>query len=170
MKRLLLLDGKNYDDSMPEINRVSVRGIAFLDGRLIFAEESSGFLKLPGGGQDEGETDLETLVREFKEETGCSVIPESVREFGYIEEKRRSLHEDMIWHQFNHLYFCEVDGTQGDCDYSDNEKNRGMHPALWTLEEALAKNLKVLEEEGKQAWNQREYNTLLLIKEYLDKE
>ena len=39
---------------------------------------------------------------------------------------------------------------------------------LYTLDEALEKNQTMLGKEGKQAWNQREYNTLLLIKEYLE--
>ena len=169
MKRLLLMDAQNYDETLPEIHRVSVRGIAFVDGKIIFAQEENGFLKLPGGGQDEGESDIETLVREFREETGYNVIPSSAREFGYIEEKRKSLHEEMIWHQFNHIYFCEVSGDRGECEYSDNEKSRGMHPTAITLDEALAQNLSVLEAEGKQAWNQREYKTLLLIKEMLEK-
>ena len=41
---------------------------------------------------------------------------------------------------------------------------------MYTLEEALEKNRKMLSTEGKQAWNQREYKTLLLIKEYLEKD
>ena len=32
---------------------------------------------------------------------------------------------------------------------------------LYSLDEATAKNEKMLEKEGKQAWNQREYKTLL---------
>ena len=37
---------------------------------------------------------------------------------------------------------------------------------LYTLDEALEKNRIMLENEGKQAWNQREYKTLQLIKDY----
>jgi len=38
---------------------------------------------------------------------------------------------------------------------------------LYTLDEALEKNRIMLEKEGKQAWNQREYKTLLLIRDHL---
>lgn len=164
MKRLLFLDGKNYDENMPVIRRIAVRGIISPDGKLLFVEDDHGVLKLPGGGQDEGEDDLQTLIREVREETGYEVVPESVRPFGYIEEKRRSLHEDMIWNQINRLYFCEVGGQQGSTDYSENEKSRGMHFRACTLEEALAINENMLRTEGRHEWNQREYQTLLLIK------
>lgn len=40
---------------------------------------------------------------------------------------------------------------------------------FYTIEEALGKNERTLEKEGLQAWNQREYKTLLLIKDYLEK-
>ena len=39
---------------------------------------------------------------------------------------------------------------------------------LYTIGEALEKNERMLEKEGLQAWNQREYKTLLLIKNHLD--
>ncbi|MBR1724139.1 MAG: NUDIX domain-containing protein [Ruminococcus sp.] len=169
MQRLLLMDAQNYDPALDEIRRVAVRGIIFLDGKLLFVEDKFGVLKLPGGGQDEGETDIDTLIREVREETGYNVIPESIREFGSIEEKRMSTHEEMIWHQYNNLYFCDVEAEQGECDYSENEKRYGMHFRACTLEEAFEINEQTLQREGKQAWNQREYNTLMLLKEHLSK-
>ena len=41
---------------------------------------------------------------------------------------------------------------------------------FYTLDEAIAKNEKMLEKEGRQAWNQREYKTLLLIRDAVAKE
>ena len=97
------------------------------------------------------------------------MILESIVPFGEIEEKRLSVHEPMIWHQINRLYFCDVAQERGVCDYTENEKKYGFKQVLYTLEEALEKNEKMLEKEGKQAWNQREYKTLLLIGECLGK-
>lgn len=170
MECILLMDEKNYAPDLEEIYRVAVRGIIFIDGKLLMVENSFGEAKLPGGGMDAGEDDYQALVREVKEETGYDVIPETIKPFGEVEEKRLSLSEPMIWHQINRLYFCEVYPEQGECDYSENEKKHGFRQALYTLDEALEKNRKMLEGEGKQAWNQREYRTLLLIKEHLGKE
>lgn len=170
MECILLMDEKNYAPDLEEIYRVAVRGIIFIDGKLLMVENSFGEAKLPGGGMDAGEDDYQALVREVKEETGYDVIPETINPFGEVEEKRLSLSEPMIWHQINRLYFCEVYPEQGACDYSENEKKHGFRQVLYTLEEALERNRKMLNEEGAKAWNQREYRTLLLIKEYLGKE
>ncbi len=169
MKKILIMDAKNYDENLPEIRRVAVRGIIVKDGKLLMIENDFGEVKLPGGGQDEGETDRDTLLREVQEETGFQVLPESVVEFGEIEEKRMSLNEPMIWHQINRLFFCEITGEQGACDFSENEKKYGFRQVWYTLEEALEKNRSMLNAEGENAWNQREYRTLLLIKEHLER-
>ena len=168
MERLLFLDGGNYTDDMPEIVRTAVRGIIFVDGKLLLIEENKNEVKLPGGGQEEGESDLETLMREVREETGCTVIRETVRPFGYIEEKRKSFREDKIWHQFSRLYFCDVTDERSDTEYSENEKKRGMRFRMYTLDEAIARNRAMLDRIGRLAWNQREYRTLLLIKAYME--
>jgi 8-oxo-dGTP pyrophosphatase MutT (NUDIX family) len=152
---------------MEEIYRVAVRGIIFIDGKLLMIENSFGEAKLPGGGIEGDEDDYTALLREVKEETGFDVIPESIVPFGEIEEKRLSVKEPMIWHQFSRLYFCEVYPGQGTCEYTENEKKYGFHQVLYTLEEALEKNYAMLEREGKQAWNQREYETLQLIKNHI---
>jgi ADP-ribose pyrophosphatase YjhB (NUDIX family) len=169
MERLLFLDGGDYAGDMPETVRTAVRGVIFVEGKLLLVEDGKHEVKLPGGGQEDGETDLETLVREVREETGRTVIPETVRPFGYIEEKRKSLNEDRIWHQFSRLYFCEVTGERGDTAYSENEKKRGMGWGTYTIDEAIAKNRAMLNKLGALAWNQREYRTLLLIKAYREK-
>lgn len=169
MEKLLVLDEHNYDESMDEIRRISVRGIILIDGKLLMIENSFGEVKLPGGGMESGEDDCRALIREVKEETGYDVIPESVKPFGEVEEKRLSVHEPMIWHQYSRIYFCDVYPWQGRCRYSENEKKYGFHQVLYTIDEALEKNEKMLEEEGLQAWNQREYRTLLLLKSYFDR-
>ncbi len=167
MERLLFLDGEDYTDDMPELVRTAVRGVIFVDGKLLLIEDNKHEVKLPGGGQEEGKTDIETLVREVREETGCTVIPETVRPFGYIEEKRKSFNEKRIWHQFSRIYFCDVTEERRDTDYSENEKKRGMRFGTYTIEEAIAKNHAMLNRIGALAWNQREYRTLLLLKAYL---
>ena len=169
MKRLLILDAQNYAPDLEEIRRVCVRGIIFIDGKLLTVEDHFGAVKLPGGGIDSGEDDRRALIREVKEETGYDVIEETIVPFGEIEEKRLSLHEPMIWHQFSRLYFCEVYPDRGACAYTENEKKYGFRQALYTLHEALEKNQIMLEKEGQLVWNQREYKTLLLIREYLQR-
>ena len=169
MKQLLLLDAKNYDEDMDEVVRTAVRGIVFVGDKLLLIEDNKGEVKLPGGGQESGECDADTLIREVREETGCIVIPETIRPFGYIEEKRKSFNENRIFHQFSRLYFCEVSGECGETEFSDNEKRYGMRFKTYTLDEAIAKNRAMLDQVDELAWNQREYETLLLIKAYYEK-
>ena len=170
MKKILVLDEKNYSLDLDEIYRVSVRGIIFIDGKLLLIENDFGEVKLPGGGIDSGEDDYKALVREVKEETGYEVNVETIVPFGEIEEKRLSVHEPMIWHQISRLYFCDVYPEKGLCEYTENEKKYGYKQVLYTLDEALEKNVAMLGKEGKLPWNQREYKTLLLIRDYLQKE
>lgn len=160
MKKLLMLDEKNYDESLEEMYRTAVRGIIFRDGKLLMIESTDGELKFPGGGMEENEDDIETLIRETLEETGFAVVPETVMEFGEIEEKRLALYENKIWHQINRYYFCEVGEKQSECGYSENEKAHGFKPVWYTLDEAYRKNCE-------RAWNKRESHALRLIKEYL---
>lgn len=172
MERLLLLDAKDYYDDMDVWARIAVRGIVFIGDKLLLLNDNKGEVSLPGGGQDEGESDADTLIREIREETGYSVIPDTIRPFGYIEEKRRdfkSYHDDRIFHQISRLYFCEVSAECGETQLSKQEKIYGMRTAMYTLDEAIAKNRAMLDTVGNLAWNQREYRSLLLIKEYIEK-
>ena len=168
-KQLLKKKKKNYDEDMDELVRTAVRGIIFVGDKLLLIEDNKGEVKLPGGGREAGECDADTLIREIREETGCMVIPETIRPFGYIEEKRKGIHEDRIFHQFSRLYFCEVADECGKTEFSDNEKRDGMQFKAYTLDKAIAKNRAMLDQVGELAWNRREYKTLLLIKAHLEK-
>lgn len=167
MRKILIMDEKNYAPDLEEIYRVAVRGIIFIDGKLLMIENNFGEAKLPGGGMEAGEDDCKALVREVKEETGYDVILDTIVPFGEIEEKRLSTREPMIWHQISRLYFCDVYPEQGSCNYTETEKKYGFRQVLYTLDEAIGKKSIMLEKEGKQAWNQREYQTLLLIRDHL---
>ena len=168
MKKLLVLDSRNYPEGMEEIRRVAVRGIIFLHGKLLLIQSNFGELKFPGGGQEDGEDDLQTLIRETLEETGYHVLPHSICPFGEVEEKRLSVHGPKIWHQLSRYYFCDVSENQGACHYTESEKEYGFRQVFYTLDEAIAINESVLDKEGVQPWNQREYRVLKLIREHLN--
>lgn len=165
MENILILDAKNYDDSLPEIKRIAVRAIIFIDGKLLLIQSSFGEVKFPGGGQEEGESDIDTLVRETLEETGYQIILNSIKEFGQVEEIRMSTKEPMIWHQINRYYFCNIEDIQGECHYTKNEMIYQFHQVWYTLDDAIKINEEMLLREGKHPWNQREYNVLKILKE-----
>lgn len=170
MKCILTLDAHDYPADLKEIRRFAARAVIFLDGKLLLTENDFGEVKLPGGGIEPGEDDVQALIREVREETGCAVIPASIRPFGEIEEKRLSQREDAVWHQFSRLYFCRVESKHfGECSFSQEEKRLGFRPVLYSLEEAIRKNEAMLDREGKHTYNQREYQTLLLIREQLER-
>ena len=91
MRILFTLDDKNYSDDMPVFEKWAVRGIICKDGKYAMQRGRSGKYKIPGGGVEKGETFLETLVREVKEEVGLVVIESSVKEIGEILELREDL-------------------------------------------------------------------------------
>lgn len=168
MKRLLTLDARDYPPDMPELRRNSVRGIIFVGGWLLLIESSFGEVKLPGGGVEPGESGQDALIREVMEETGYRVIPEIIRPFGEILEKRLSDREPMIWHHTSHLYFCDVHPERGACHFTENERKHGFRMVQYTLEEALERNRQMLEHEGRRPWNQREYETLRLLRAHME--
>ena len=170
MKRILTMDAHDYPADLKEIRRFAARAVIFIGDRLLLTENDFGEVKLPGGGIEPGEDDVQALILEVREETCCAVIPASIYPFGEIEEKRLSQREDAVWHQTSRVYFCAVESAHfGECSYSKEEKRLGFRPVTYTLEEAIRKNEAMLDREGKHTYNQREYQTLLLIREQLEK-
>ena len=84
MRKLFTIDLKDYNPNGEKFYRPSVRGIIFdndCNVAMVYSRKYH-FYKFPGGGIEGDETHLETLAREIKEETGMTLISDSVKEFG----------------------------------------------------------------------------------------
>ena len=125
MRLLFEIDKKDYKKDGTEFVRPSVRGIIIKDGKLAMIHSLKyDYYKFPGGGMEKGEQYIETLIREVKEESGLSVIPESIREYGYVHRIQKGEKEDKFI-QNNYYYLCEAEETierQELDDYEADEK------------------------------------------------
>jgi 8-oxo-dGTP pyrophosphatase MutT (NUDIX family) len=167
MKRILTIDLHNYDQITEEIRRTAVRGIIIQNNRILLIKTINNQVKFPGGGQEPNEDDISTLIREVKEETGYKIKLESIKPFGEVLEKRLAKYEPKIWHHTSHYYFCDIYGNPDKTDFTDSEKKYDMHPVWITIDEAIELNRKMLNTEGNLPWNNREYLTLIELKNYL---
>ena len=91
MKILFTLDSKEYDESIEVVYRPSARGVIIKDGKVaMIHSEKYDYFKFPGGGIEEGESPIDAVIREVKEESGLTVIPESIRELGNVHRRSRT--------------------------------------------------------------------------------
>lgn len=115
MKLLKIFDSKNYLDNYKSFERHACRAIIIKDKKVALVKSNLGYYKFPGGGISEGETKIDALIREVLEETGLQVKRDSIKEFGYTYEKRRSIYDekglnlelDSIFIQYSYYYICE---------------------------------------------------------------
>ena len=86
------------------VNHIGVYGICIKDNKLLCIRKERGPYKnrfdLPGGSQKEYESLIETLVREFQEETGYQIGDYSnCRAYDvFVEEINRTVHHIMVFY------------------------------------------------------------------------
>ena len=138
MQILRIFDAQNYDGSWKRVKREAVRAIIFRGGLIALVKcGKEGYYKFPGGGIEPNETHAQALIRETLEETGLKIIPQSIRGFGTLIEKRRSIYgECEIFEQHSHYYFADVEAESAVCRPDVYEAELEYHLEVVDLETA----------------------------------
>lgn len=149
--------------------RRATRSIAMQGDKilLLYTERYEDY-SLPGGGIDEGEDELQGMIRELKEETGAQNI-QNVKAFGVYEEYRPWYKADFdIQHMVSYCYTCELSHELGKPNFETYEINNGMK-ALWiNIHEAIKHNENTMASSSKKGMSiERETFLLRLIVEKL---
>lgn len=111
MRLLFELDRKDHGDCTQTYVRDSARSIVIQNGKIAMIHSLKyDYYKFPGGGIEKGETPVEAMIRETREEAGLVVKPETVREFGYVHRVQKSdTHPEERFVQDNYYFICQVE-------------------------------------------------------------
>lgn len=142
MRHITTLDLKDYQLHQKTVQREAVRAIIKKkDDYMLIESDKYHELKFPGGGIEGHEDHFTALSREVLEETGLSIIHESIIPYGYIIEKRKSNHaEDEIFEMISYYYLVSVEDRLSATNLDDYEKVLGYHLTEKTLEDAIFQN------------------------------
>lgn len=167
MRELAVYDYKNYIENGTVGKRPSVRGIIVSNGKIAMVHSLKyDYYKFPGGGIDCGESHLDALIREVKEEAGLIVIPESVKEYGLVLRKEKGRFEDLFI-QENFYYLCSVE-DEVTCQKLDDYEAEEEFVLEWVepesaIEANLYHNHKDKDSELARHMMEREANVLTLL-------
>lgn len=143
MRILATFDSKDYQDTVGVYEKYAVRGIVMRDGKLAMQCSRNGEYKIPGGGMEAGESRIQALVREVREETGLYVIEDAIVEIGEIVEMRRDIFDPAkkyICHSF--FYYCEVEKERQDAlKLTASEVAKGYELKWATPQEIYQRNI-----------------------------
>lgn len=129
------------DMSAQTIHRKATRAIVLKgDNILLLYTKRYHDYSLPGGGIDKGESNIEGLIRELKEETGAKNV-KNIIEFGKYEEFRpwHKAGFDII-HMESFCYICSIDDELDEPELELHEINNGMHPIWMNIHKAISHN------------------------------
>ena len=168
MKLLFEIDRKDYYDCTRTFIRPSVRGIIIKNGLVAMMHSLKyDYYKFPGGGIDAGETHLQTLIREVKEESGLTVIPESVQPFGMVHRVQKSdAGEKFV--QDNFYYLCDVKDTIETQTLDDYEAQEQFTLEFIRAEDAIKINESYDRDSMHRTMTERENRVLKLLIEEFD--
>ncbi|HHT43592.1 MAG TPA: NUDIX domain-containing protein [Firmicutes bacterium] len=145
------------------VTREAVRAIVIRNGSiLLLYSRREGDYHFPGGGVDAGETHLEALSRELREECGAELT--QVHEpFGKIVEYAfPKEHGFDVFRMTSYYYICSIGDELGPQGLTGYERDLGLEPHWTTVERALEANEAVLASRAP-AWTMRETTVLRLL-------
>ena len=110
MKLLFEMDKRDHGECTHTFRRDSARSIIIRGGKIAMIHSLKyGYYKFPGGGIEAGEGPAEAMIRETLEEAGLTVIPDTVREYGYVHRVQRSdIDPTERFVQDNFYFLCEA--------------------------------------------------------------
>ncbi len=146
-------------------NRKAARAIV-LKGTQILVMFTARYddYSLPGGGIDDGESQIEGLIRELTEETGAQNIRD-IKEFGLYEEFRPWYKSgfDSV-HMESYCFICNIDDELAAPKFEQHEINNGMKPVWMNIYDAIHHNEQTIKHSIKKGMSiERETFLLRLI-------
>lgn len=168
MKIIHSLDLKDYHKEDQLFKRTAIRAIIKKDDQYVMIQSLLyKDIKFPGGGQENNESDIDTLYREVLEETGLTIVKESVKPYGMIVEKRKStFNEHELFYMESKYYTCEVYDYIEKQSLSDYEINYDYQVIHISLEDAIKQNQSLLYKDTKNIpWVKRELTMLEYLKD-----
>lgn len=152
------------DDTAPSIVRNAVRGIAIRGSKILMIKTNRGDYKLPGGGIESGEKQVDALVREVAEETGYRCLTVS-HQIGKLIERHMDIYDsNNVFEMVSHYHTIEVSDEPQQVNLSGYE-NELDFVACW-VEPRIAIEANIVYEVNKKeivGWTQREIEVLETI-------
>ncbi len=162
MNTLLLIDYKDYNEDLPVYEKHTARAVILKDGLLAVQKSRDGEYKILGGVIEDGESHLETIMREVEEEAGMFVKPDSLKPIGVIEEKRLDVFQkNRIYHCYTYFYYCDVEERVVSLNLTACEAAKGYQLAWETPEQIVLSN----REKIKARWKLRDTEFVSLLAE-----
>lgn len=166
MRLLFQIDTKDYDLNGVAFIRHSARCINIKSGLAAMVHSIKyDYYKFPGGGIEQNESKENAMIREAQEEAGLVVIPESVKEYGYVHRIQKSDHGDADYFiQNNYYYLCDVEESIQPQDLDDYEADEEFTLEYVEPNKAIFVNRNVNHGPKDQTMLEREARVLELLK------
>ena len=165
VRLLFEMDKKDYGKCTHSFVRNSARSIIIRDKKAAMVHSAKyNYYKFPGGGIENGENPVDAMIRETREESGLVVLPDTVKEYGYVHRIQSSdWDETECFIQDNYYYLCktadeavsqELDGYEAEESYTLEY----VEPAV-----AIRKNRRAMLSPFNQVMLEREARVLELL-------
>ena len=162
MRMLFDIDKMDYGDCTHTFTRNSARSIIIRNEKIaMIHSQKYDYYKFPGGGIENGESPIEAMIRETREEAGLIVIPETIREYGYVHRIQRSDYDATeCFIQDNYYYLCDAMDRLASQNLDDYEAKESYQLEFTEPILAIKKNRNVKESPYNQIMFEREARVL----------
>ena len=123
MRLLFDMDRQDYGECTHTFTRNSARSIIIRSGKIAMIHSRKyDHYEFPGGGIENGETPIEAMIRETQEEAGLIVIPQTIKEYGYVHRIQKSDHDpEECFVQDNYYHLCDAVESLSFLNSDDND-------------------------------------------------
>ena len=165
MRLLFVMDKNDHADCTKLFSRDSARSIVIRDGRVAMIHSKKyHYYKFPGGGIEEGEDPICAMIRETREEAGLTVIPETVREYGYVHRIQKSDYDpEERFVQDNYYFFCDALNDTAPQNLDDYEAAESYELVFIEPEAAIKANRSIKESPYNPMMFEREARVLEML-------
>ena len=165
MRLLFEMDLKDYGECTHSFRRDSARSIIIRNGKVAMIHSKKyDYYKFPGGGIENGEDPIEAMIRETQEEAGLTVIPETVKEYGYVHRIQRSDNDPSeCFIQDNYYYLCDAEDGLVSQNLDEYEKKESYQLEYVEPSLAIQKNRSVKDSPYNRMMFEREARVLEML-------